>query len=218
MKIDNLKQFLSEKGVIAVLEIEDEADAVPVCRALLEGGISAIELALRTPAALPSIRRIARDVPEMCIGAGTVIQRGQAAAVWESGGSFGLAPGCTPFILAEAAQVGLPFIPGISTATDIETAVEYGKNIQVLKFFPAVPQGGVPYLTAINGPYKHLGLSYLPLGGVSTDNLEQWAGLEAVCAVGGTWIAKREQIKAHKWDDISRRAEEAQRLWRQYRG
>jgi 2-dehydro-3-deoxyphosphogluconate aldolase/(4S)-4-hydroxy-2-oxoglutarate aldolase len=130
-----LKEVLAAKGMIAVLEIDDVADAVPVCRALLDGGISAIELALRTPAAEPSIERIAAELPAMCIGVGTIIQSGQAARAKKLGGAFGLAPGFNPRIAGEARDAGLPFVPGIATPSELEGALEAGATI--FKFFPA---------------------------------------------------------------------------------
>jgi 2-dehydro-3-deoxyphosphogluconate aldolase/(4S)-4-hydroxy-2-oxoglutarate aldolase len=215
MTNDDLKKTLFDKGIVAVLEIEDENDAVPVCNALLKGGVSAIELALRTPAALPSIKRIAAELPAMCIGVGTVIQAGQAKAAKEAGGVFGLAPGFNAAIMQEALDCGLPFIPGITTASELEAAVALGAR--VLKFFPAEPSGGAAYLKSLNNPYNYKGLSYIPLGGITEENLGSYANLPCVAAIGGTWIAKRDAIKAKKWDDISHRAERAVRIWKAFR-
>ncbi|AEF85863.1 khg/kdpg aldolase [Treponema primitia ZAS-2] len=211
-----LYDLLAPKGIIAVLEIDDPGDAVPLCRALVAGGISAIELALRTEAAEPSIERIARDVPEMTIGIGTIIKSGQAQRVKKLGAAFGLAPGFNPAIAAEAKQANLPFIPGIVTPSELEAALEAGASI--LKFFPAEPSGGASYLKSLNNPYNYLKLSYIPLGGVSEENIGQYANIPQVLGIGGTWIAQRPLIRAKQWDEISRRAKRAIAIWQAYRG
>jgi 2-dehydro-3-deoxyphosphogluconate aldolase/(4S)-4-hydroxy-2-oxoglutarate aldolase len=210
-----LYDVLAPKGIIAVLEIDDPEDAVPLCRALVAGGISAIELALRTEAAEPSIERIANGVPEMTIGIGTIIKSGQAQRVKKLGAAFGLAPGFNPAIVEEAKQAGLPFVPGIATPSELEAALAVGAGI--LKFFPAEPSGGVSYLKSLNNPYNYLKLSYIPLGGVTEENIGQYANCPQVLAIGGTWIAQRPLIKAKQWDKISRSASRAITIWQAYR-
>lgn len=211
----DIKEVIGDSGIIAVLEIEDVADAVPVAKALVRGGIDAIELALRTPAAEPSIERIAKEVPEMKIGIGTIIIPGQAEKVKKLGAAFGVAPGLNPDIMAEAKRVGLPFAPGISSPSELEKAISLG--YRTVKLFPAEPLGGVAYLKSMNAPYNYLGLSYIPLGGVSLANLESWAKAKMVSSVGGSWIAKRDLIKAHAWDQIEKNASEAMELWKKLR-
>ena len=211
-----IRDSLRERGIIAVLEIEDENDAVPVARALVDGGVRAIELALRTPAAMPSVSLIAREVPEMMIGIGTIIRTEQIRAVQEAGAAFGVAPGFNPRIAAEADRLGFPFAPGISTASEIEGAVEAGNT--VLKFFPAEPLGGLKYLRSMAGPYAYLGLEYIPLGGINPSNLSEWASFDSVIAIGGTWIAGKSLIKAHDWKTIEKNASEAVAIWRSVRG
>ena len=175
----------SISGVIAVLEIDDEADAVPVCTALLEGGVTAIELALRTKAAEPSIARITGEVKGMTVGAGTLIARGQAARVKALGAAFALSPGFNPVIAHEADDAGLPFVPGVATPSEIEAAIETGRRL--LKFFPAEPLGGLAYLQSVNSPYAYLGLSYIPLGGLTVDNLRTWAASPLIAAAVRMW-------------------------------
>lgn len=213
---DALSKYLEKNGVIAVLEIEDVKDAVPVCKALVEGGIHAIELALRTPAAEPSIELIRKGVPDMCVGIGTVIKPGQAIRVKELGAHFAVSPGFNPRIVEEAFKAELPFAPGIATPSELESAVEMGCSI--LKFFPAVPMGGVSYLKSMNGPYGYLGLRFVPLGGVSLDNLEEWASYKPVISVGGTWIAKKEIIRAGEFNRIRENASKAVEVWNKARG
>jgi 2-dehydro-3-deoxyphosphogluconate aldolase/(4S)-4-hydroxy-2-oxoglutarate aldolase len=201
--------------VIAVLEISNVETAVPTARALVKGGITAIELALRTPAAIPSISEIAKHVPEMLIGIGTVIRPEQIDQILHAGAHFGVAPGFNPSVVKAADEKGFPFAPGISTASELEGAVEIGNNI--LKLFPAEPLGGVKYLNSMAGPYNYLGLRFIPLGGVSMANIGDWAACEKILAVGGTWIAKRSLIEAGDYDAITRNAAEAMAAWKKGR-
>jgi 2-dehydro-3-deoxyphosphogluconate aldolase/(4S)-4-hydroxy-2-oxoglutarate aldolase len=215
MQKDELSLSLSKKGIIAVLEIDRVEDAADISRALLSGGISAIELALRTPAAEPSITIIRKETPQMTIGIGTIIKKGQAANVKSLGASFGLAPGFNPHILKEAQEAGLPFVPGIATPSELEAALFEGIN--VFKFFPAEPSGGINFLKSMNNPYNYLNLKYVPLGGVNEENLSSYAELPQVLAVGGTWIAPRNLIKDKNWDEISKRARNALQIWNKKR-
>jgi 2-dehydro-3-deoxyphosphogluconate aldolase/(4S)-4-hydroxy-2-oxoglutarate aldolase len=161
---DQITPHLRRTGVIAVLMIDRADDAVPLARALLAGGVDCIELTLRTDAALESLRRIRAEVPEMTVGVGTILTPRQANDAKEAGASFGVAPGMNPRVVAEAQRIGLPFAPGICTPTDIELALEAG--CKVLKFFPSEPCGGLPYLRSIVAPFAHLGVQFIPLGGV----------------------------------------------------
>lgn len=210
------KQEIEKRGIIAVLEIEDEKDAVPAAKALVKGGVTAIELALRTPAAVPSISLIAKEVPEMMIGIGTIIRTEQIAQVQKAGAHFGVAPGFNPRIVDEADRLNFPFAPGIATASEIEAAVE--KGCDVLKLFPAEPLGGLKYLKSMAGPYAYLGLKFIPLGGISLENLPTWAEEKTVAAIGGTWIAKKPIIKAKDWALIEKNAAEAVAVWKKVRG
>jgi 2-dehydro-3-deoxyphosphogluconate aldolase/(4S)-4-hydroxy-2-oxoglutarate aldolase len=210
---NEIRDKIAQEGIIAVLEIEDERNAVPTAKALLEGGITVIELALRTPAALPSIPLIAKEVPQMYIGIGTIIETGQAALVKkESSVHFGVSPGLNPEIVREAIAADLPFAPGIATPSELEQAISLG--CRVVKFFPAEGMGGLSYLTSINGPYNHLGIKYIPLGGVSVNNLADYAKFTPVLAIGGSWIANKDLINSQNWKEISRRAKEAKDIWR----
>ena len=211
-----IQDEIGREGVIAVLEIESEQNAVPLAKALLDGGIKAIELALRTPAAFPSISLIAKEAPQMYIGIGTIIEKGQAAMVKNTGCvHFGVSPGINPEIVKEAIAVGLPFAPGVATPSEIEQAISL--NCRAVKLFPAEGMGGLNYLKSICGPYNHLGIKYIPLGGVTIDNLASYAQFNSVLAVGGSWVATKDLIKAQNWAEISRRAAEAIKIWRQNR-
>jgi 2-dehydro-3-deoxyphosphogluconate aldolase/(4S)-4-hydroxy-2-oxoglutarate aldolase len=209
---EEIRNKIAEEGIIAVLEIESEQNAVPLAKALLEGGITVIELALRTPAAVPSISLIAKEVPQMFIGIGTIIEKGQAAAVKkEPGVCFGVSPGINGEIVKEAVRAKLPFAPGIATPSELEQAISLG--CRVVKFFPAEGLGGLSYLKNINAPYNHLGIKYIPLGGVSPENLASYAKFSPVLAIGGSWIAGKELIKTQDWKEITKRAREAKEIW-----
>lgn len=203
---------IKRRGVVAVLEIEQVEDAVPCAKALVDGGISCIELALRTKAAAEAIKAIKKEVPSMLIGAGTVISSGQAKLVKEMGADFAVAPGLNPKIMNEALSIGLPFAPGVATASDIEQAIEFG--CKLLKLFPAGPLGGVDYLKAVSAPYKYLDLQYFPLGGISQKSLAEWAEQDNVFTIGGSWIAKRDLIKNHDWKKITELSQAASNEWK----
>ena len=213
---EEIQDKIAEGGIIAVLEIESEKNAVGTAKALFEGGITVIELALRTPGSVPSISLIAKEVPQMYIGIGTIIESGQAAMVKkESGVRFGVSPGINPTIVKEAIAADLPFAPGIATPSELEQAISLG--CRVVKFFPAEGMGGLSYLKSINGPYNHLGIKYIPLGGVTPNNLADYAKFNPVLAIGGSWIANKELINAQNWQEITNRAREAIEIWRSNR-
>jgi 2-dehydro-3-deoxyphosphogluconate aldolase/(4S)-4-hydroxy-2-oxoglutarate aldolase len=197
-------------GVIAVLIVDDAAEAVPLARALLSGGVDVMELTLRTPAAVDALRAIRGEAPQMLAGVGTVLSPAQVRTVAEAGAAFGVSPGLNPHVVREAQQAGLPFAPGIVTPSDIEAALDLG--CRELKFFPAEPSGGLAYLKSIAAPYMHLGVRFIPLGGVSTKNLAAYLGESIVLAVGGSWLAPRELVAAGDWQAITDRAAEAGRL------
>jgi len=194
-------------GIVAVLVVDDANDAVPLARALLAGGVNAIELTLRTPAALDALREIKTHVPEVIAGVGTILTVGQVEEVAEAGAAFGVAPGLNPRVLAAAREAGLSFAPGILTPSDIEQAVEHG--CKLLKFFPAEPSGGLAYLRAIAAPYAHLGLKFIPLGGLNAKNMASYLVDPAIAALGGSWLAPREIIKSGDWKKITALSAEA---------
>ena len=197
-------------GIVAVLVIDEAADAVPLARALLEGGVDVMELTLRTPAALDSLRNVRREVPAMVAGIGTILNVEQLHVAREAGAAFGVSPGCNPRLLTAAREAGFAFGPGVATPTDIEIAVEHG--CRLLKFFPAEQLGGLPYLRAMAAPYAHLGLRYIPLGGLTAANAGSYLNDPLIAAIGGSWIAPREAIKARDWHAIKSNARAARQL------
>lgn len=203
----SLAEKISAGGVIAVLVLDDAGDAVSLARALLGGGVGVMELTLRTPAAFDALVEIRRNVPEMVAGIGTILTVEQLARAKDCGAAFGVAPGCNPRLLAAAREAGLSFGPGVATPTEIEIAVEHG--CRLLKFFPAEAQGGLSYLRAMAAPYVHLGLRYIPLGGLTAGNAAAYLADPLIAAIGGSWIAPRDLIKANDWDAITANAREA---------
>jgi 2-dehydro-3-deoxyphosphogluconate aldolase/(4S)-4-hydroxy-2-oxoglutarate aldolase len=146
------------------------------------------------------------------IGAGTVLNRTQVEQVKAAGALFGVAPGCNPSTLRAARELGLPFAPGVATPSDVEAAVEHG--CRLLKFFPAETCGGLPHLNAMAAPFAHLGLRYIPLGGISPDELGTYLGSPHVACVGGSWLAKPEVIRARDWKKITELAAAAMAIVR----
>jgi 2-dehydro-3-deoxyphosphogluconate aldolase/(4S)-4-hydroxy-2-oxoglutarate aldolase len=196
--------------VIAVLVIDDAQDALPLAQSLLRGGVRSIELTLRTDAALESIRRIRAELPEMTVGVGTILSPRQIDQVVQAGGSFGVSPGTNPRTIAAAKKADLPFAPGVCTPTDIELALESG--CKILKYFPSEPCGGLGYLRSIAAPFEHLGVSFIPLGGVALSNAETYLREPLVHAIGGSWIAPRLTIRQRAWQVITENAAQATRL------
>lgn len=194
-------------GIVAVLIIDRAEDAPPLAHALLEGGVSAMELTLRTPAALEGLKAVRASVPEMIAGVGTILTTDQVKQVRDADAAFGVSPGLNPRVLDAAREAGLSFAPGIVTPSDIERAVEH--DSKVLKFFPAEPSGGLPYLKSIAAPYAHLGLRYLPLGGIHAKNMASYLSDPHVAALGGSWLAPRDLVKAGDWTQITALAREA---------
>lgn len=202
-------------GVIAVIVIDEVDHALPMAQALLEGGVDVIELTLRTPAALGAAKIIKEQAPEITLGFGTVLTKDQVKQVMDVGADFAVAPGFNPSILREAKRQGLPFAPGIMTPSEIELAVEEGCSM--LKYFPAATSGGLKNLKSMAAPYQHLGLSFIPLGGVNMENAGSYLGDDLIAAIGGTWIAKRNLIQNEDWQAITQNGIEINKLIKETR-
>ncbi|MCF7817322.1 MAG: bifunctional 4-hydroxy-2-oxoglutarate aldolase/2-dehydro-3-deoxy-phosphogluconate aldolase [Kiritimatiellales bacterium] len=205
-----LQEQIADAKVIAVLTIDSVENAVPLARTLLEGGIRAMELTLRTPQAMECLVRIVSEVPEMLAGVGTIIRPEQVRAAKANGAAFAVSPGTNRTVLEEARQAGLFFAPGIATPSDIETALEF--DCSIMKFFPAETSGGLPYLKSMAAPYSYLGLRFIPLGGLNEGNLQRYLSDPLIAAIGGSWIASPEEIRNAQWDTILKRAGTASRL------
>ncbi len=204
-----LEQLL-QHPIIPVIEIDSAADAVPMAEAVVAGGINVLEVVLRTPEAIESIAAIGRHLPEVLLGAGTVIRREQAEQVIDAGAQFGVSPGLNPSIHQYLADAGLPFIPGVMTPTEIESALQH--NCSFLKFFPAQAAGGVSFLRSIAGPYQSTGIRFCATGGISLDNMNDYLALPMISSIGGSWLASRELINNKQWAQITRNVENALKL------
>jgi len=202
---DDLLQRLRGLGVVPVVEIDDAEAAIGLALALRDAGLPVVEVTYRTAAAEESIRRMRAAVPDLLIGAGTVLDPTTARGAAAAGADFLVAPGFNPLVAAAAAETVTTLIPGVVTPTEIEAARQAGFSL--LKFFPAVASGGIEMITALSGPYRDV--SFMPTGGVREDSLAEWLAVTAVAACGGTWIAPRDLITARDFDLIGRRAERA---------
>ncbi len=205
--MDAFSQLMLRNPVIAVLVVDELSDAVPLAEALVKGGVTSMELTLRTPVALDALRAVREKVPEMTAGVGTVLTREQLRDAKSAGAAFGVAPGVNRNVLEEAATQNFPFAPGVATPSDIEAALEFG--CRILKFFPAEPSGGLAYLKSMAAPYLHMGISFVPLGGINEGNFRGYLESPIVAGVGGSWIAPRDLIRSGDWGEITRRAHTA---------
>ncbi len=203
----SFKTLLGPTRIIPVIVIDDPSSAVPLTQALARGGLPAVEITLRTPAALEAIRLIKAASPRTLIGAGTILREDQLRAAKEAGATFGVSPGLDPDILSLSKSIALPFIPGIATAGELTLALKHGCD--TVKFFPAENAGGVKMLQALLGAFRHTGITFMPTGGVTRDNIASYLSLKEVIAAGSSWIAEASLIKSADWQEIERRAREA---------
>jgi 2-dehydro-3-deoxyphosphogluconate aldolase/(4S)-4-hydroxy-2-oxoglutarate aldolase len=197
-------------GIIAVLIVDREDDAVPLAKALLDGGIDVMELTLRTEAALGALKQIRAHVPEMVAGVGPILTVDQVREVQAAGAAFGVSPGFNRRVVEAAGSAGLSFAPGVATPSDIEAALEVG--CKLLKFFPCEPSGGLPFLKAMAAPYLHLGVKFVPLGGINAKNMTTYLADPLISALGGSWLAPKEAIRNGDWKAITTLAAEAVQL------
>ena len=209
-----IRSILKLGPVMPVVVIDDAGNSAPLAEALLEGGIKAIEVTLRTDTAIDAIESIAKAVPEMILGAGTVLDEATAKAARDAGAKFAVSPGATDALIEGCAACGLPLLPG--AATPSEMMVLAAKGFDTLKFFPATQAGGVAYLKAVAGPLPDL--LFCPTGGISAANAGEFLGLGNVGCVGGSWVADRDAITEQDWGGITTRAREASKLRRAYGG
>jgi 2-dehydro-3-deoxyphosphogluconate aldolase/(4S)-4-hydroxy-2-oxoglutarate aldolase len=201
---ETLKQ-IGDIGIVPVVKIEDPARAVPLAKALKEGGLPCAEITFRTGAAKEAIQNIAASHPDMLLGAGTVLSAAQADDAVAAGATYIVSPGFNPAVVSHCVKKGIPIIPGCSTPSDMERAIEAG--LEVVKFFPAGESGGVNYIKAVSAPFPIL--KFIPTGGVSAENLNSYLSLNAVLACGGSWMVKAELINEGRFDEITRLTKEA---------
>jgi 2-dehydro-3-deoxyphosphogluconate aldolase/(4S)-4-hydroxy-2-oxoglutarate aldolase len=199
--IENLRRH----RINVVVTIDDARHAVQTARALEEGGIRSVEITMRTPAALKSIEKIAAECPGVIVGAGTVLTPENARDVKAAGGQFCIAPGFNPEMVDYCLANSIPVVPGVATASEMEAGVR--KGLSVLKVFPIVPLGGVPFLKIIGGPFRNL--EWVPSGGITQETLAEFLAYEKIIACGCTWIAPTDLIAAEKFDRIREMASAA---------
>ncbi|MGB7983064.1 MAG: bifunctional 4-hydroxy-2-oxoglutarate aldolase/2-dehydro-3-deoxy-phosphogluconate aldolase [Candidatus Nanopelagicales bacterium] len=194
--------------IIPVIVLPDIQDAVPLARALVAGGVRVLGITLRTPAALASMQRIVAEVPEAIVGAGTLRTVADAEAARSSGCTVGVSPGFSAQLADRCRDIGLPLLPGVSTASEVMQAGEHGYSF--LKLFPAAAVGGVTLLEALAGPFPDV--TFCPTGGITIDTAPDYLALPNVAVCGGTWLTPREVLAAGDWAEVTRRARVAQAL------
>ncbi len=198
---DTLIRKIESSGVVAVLVIDEVSSAVPLAIALRAGGITAIELTLRTPVGLEALKAIKAELPDAFAGVGTILTTEQVEKSRAAGAAFAVAPNCDPRIIGKAHELGLPFAPGVMTPSDIGQAIALG--CRILKYFPAESAGGLGHLKNISAPYAHLKPRFIPTGGINLNNFTSYLRAPNVLAVGGSWIAPQNMIREKSWEAIT---------------
>jgi 2-dehydro-3-deoxyphosphogluconate aldolase / (4S)-4-hydroxy-2-oxoglutarate aldolase len=200
-------------GVLPVLEIDHVGDAIPLAEALFAGGLPIAEVTLRTDAALDAIRSIARNVPAVILGAGTVLNRQQAEAARDAGAQFLVSPGMAEEVVVWAQENQIPVLAGAVTPSEMIRGIQFG--LDILKFFPAEIMGGLKAIHAISDPFPRL--RFIPTGGVKQENLAEYLRMEKIHAVGGSWMARRQMIVERQFEEITRMARKASEIVKQVR-
>jgi len=206
--MSDIFQRIRATGIVPVIKLERAADARPLGKALLEGGLPVAEVTFRTGAAPEAIRILRAELPGLLVGAGTVLTPAQADAAIAAGAAFAVTPGFNPRVVDHCLSRGLPVVPGVNSPSQVELGLERG--LSLLKFFPAEASGGVKMLKALHGPYAEV--SFVPTGGVEPGNMASYLALEYVAAVGGSWMVRDELIAAGRFGDVTALSAEAVRL------
>ena len=189
---------LSLAGIVPVIKVEDAADAVPLCKALSDGGLPVAEVTFRSDAAEEAIRRVHQQLPEVILGAGTVLTVEQADRAVAAGATYIVSPGINPEVVKHCLSIGVPIVPGCANPSDIETALSLG--LTTVKFFPAEALGGLNLIKAMSAPYGNV--HFLPTGGINEDNLLEYLSFNRVIACGGSWMVDQKAIAAKDWGKI----------------
>lgn len=190
---------IGQLGLVPVIVIEDVENAVPLAKALIEGGLPVAEVTFRTKAAREAIEKIAKEFPNMLLGAGTVLTTDQVKAATDAGAKYIVSPGLNPKVVEYCVNNNIPITPGIATPSEIERALEF--NLEVVKYFPAEPLGGINYLKAISAPYGML--KFIPTGGIDESNLLSYLRFNKILACGGSWMVKSDLITGKQFDVIA---------------
>ena len=205
--MNEVLKTISRIGIVPVIAIDDAKKAVPLAKALVAGGLPAAEVTFRTAAAEDAMRAISAEVPEMLVGAGTVLTPDQLDRALDAGSKFIVSPGFNPEMVKYGLSKGALMLPGTATGGEMEQAMALG--LEVVKFFPAEDNGGVKKLKSLAGPYRTL--KWMPTGGVNTKNLMDYLSFDQIVACGGTWMVKKDMIEGEKWDEITAICKEAVR-------
>lgn len=206
--MDKILKVIENYGIVPVVRIEKAEEALPLGNALCEGDLPLAEITFRTAAAEEVIRILTERMPELIVGAGTILTTEQAGAAIRAGARFIVSPGFNPTVVSYCREQGVPVIPGVNSPTQIEAAMEY--DLSVMKFFPAEESGGVAFLKAVAAPYE--GIRFIPTGGINAANLISYLSLKNVIACGGSWMVKTDLISAGKFEEITRLTREAVRI------
>ena len=204
----------SKIGIIPVVVLEDAKDAEPLGKALMEGGLPCAEVTFRTAAAEEAIKIMTEKFPDMLVGAGTVLTTEQADSAIAAGAKFIVSPGLNPDVVAHCVKKGIPVTPGTYTPTDVEKALTFG--LDVVKFFPAEPAGGLDFIKAIAAPY--VGVKFMPTGGINANNVRDYLKYDRIIACGGSWMVKGDLIKAGDFEKIKELTAEAAGIVKEIRG
>lgn len=205
---------IREIGIVPVVALEDAKDTLPLAKALQQGGLRCVEITFRTEAAAESLRLISSECPQMLVGGGTILTVEQADQAAAAGAKFLVSPGFNPRVVKHCLERGILIMPGCSTPSDIEQALENG--LDVVKFFPAEPAGGLKMLQALAAPYGKV--QFMPTGGIGPANVGEYLRYNRVLACGGSWMAKGELIKAGAFEEIRRLSREAVQIVKESRG
>lgn len=209
----SLHKIIENSGIIPVVVLDDAAKAVPLAKALLAGGINICEITFRTAAACEAIRQIALNVPEMIVGAGTVLTKEQLKAATDAGAKFIVSPGSDLEVIRYAKELGVYMLPGAVTPTEVMQLIK--EDIKVIKFFPAENYGGLKTIKALSAPFPNI--KFVPTGGVSLSNLTTYLEFDKIAAVGGSWLCTKDLITNDKWDEITKLSKEAMDIFRTVR-
>ena len=210
---DIIKQ-IGKIGIVPVIKIEDVEKAVPLAKALCDGGLPVAEVTFRTAEAEEAISRITKALPDMLVGAGTVLTTEQVDRAMAAGAKFIVSPGLNPKVVKYCVETGILITPGCANPSDVEQAIENG--LEVVKFFPAEQAGGLAYIKAIAAPY--VGMKFMPTGGISPKNVKDYLAYDRILACGGSWMVKGDLIKAGEFDKIKELVKEAVEIVKESRG
>jgi len=209
-----MMKTLQKIGIIPVVVLNNAEDALPLAERLVRGGLPCAEVTFRTAAAAESIAKMVKAFPEMIVGAGTVLSTEQADRAIDAGAKFIVSPGFNPKVTEYVLKKGVPMTPGVCTPTEVEAAMEFG--LDVLKFFPAEPSGGLKMIKAMAAPY--VGLNFMPTGGISAANVRDYLAYDRIVACGGSWMVSGALVKEGKFDEIEALVKEAADIVKEIRG